>query len=220
MPRNYPPKVLPAVAFALSTLFCGTVAPAQRVTRSAGRGTYGVMAGVNFATLGGSDVENAKTRTGLVAGVYAAWPIANGLSFHPELVYDMEGAKASDPQTEATVKLDYVRLPLMLRYASPAGGSARPFLAIGPSLGYQVGCNVSGSDSGVSVSSSCDALAQQVDLGRKKLDASGRVEAGIDLVAAGRTVTIGGAYSYGFTKLFKDTNARNRAFSVFAAFGL
>lgn len=220
MARNDPPTLFPAVAFALSTLFCATAASAQSAPRAPARGSYGVMAGVNFATLGGSNVEGAKTRTGLVAGVYAAWPISSGLSFQPELVYDMEGAKASDPQTEATIKLDYVRLPLMLRYTSSGERNARPFLALGPSLGYQVGCNVSGSASGVSVRSSCDALMQEVDLGRKKFDASGRLEAGIDFAAAGRTVTIGGAYSYGFTDLFKNANTRNRAFSVFAAFGL
>ena len=209
---------------AVLVLGCTLVSPAALFAQGgqppAGRPKYGVEAGANFANLGGSDVQNSKIRTGLVAGVYAAWPMSNGFSFQPSLLYSMEGAKESDSQTESTLKLGYVRLPLLVRYTWPVQGTTQPFLAVGPSFGYQTSCQISGSGNGVSVSASCDSFTEPGGSQRKKFDVSGRIEAGLDFAMSGRTLTLGGSYSYGFTDVAKYSNARNRVFSVFLGIGL
>lgn len=219
MARPHPPALFPAVALALSTLFCAGAVHAQSAP-SIHRGSYGVMAGANFAKLGGSDVEDAKTRSGFMAGAYAAWQMAPGWSFQPELLYSMQGVKESDGLGEATLKLDYIAVPLLFRFSPPSASSVRPFIAAGPSLGYQLTCNISASFSGISASQSCDDAAQDTDVQRKKFDLSGRIEAGIDFMASGARVRVGGAYSHGFTDIASDANAKNRVFSVFLAVGM
>lgn len=219
MPRPNPPAMVPAVALALSTLFCPTVVSAQSA-RPVSRGQYGVMAGLNFAKLGGSDIQDAKTRTGLVAGAYAAWQLAPGWSFQPELLYSMQGAKGSDDFGETTVKLDYVGVPVMFRFSPSTASSTKPFLAIGPAFGYQIACNVSASSSQFSFNSSCDDPSLGGEFERKKLDLSGRLEAGVDVAAGSRHLRIGGAYSHGFTDVVDQSNAKNRVFSLFLGIGL
>jgi len=219
MARIFPPSFGAAVAFALSSLLYGAPMYAQRAQPPAGRPTFGVLAGANFATLGGDSVENAKTRTGFVAGVYADLPMANGFSFQPSVLYSMEGAKESDSQADVTLKLNYIRVPAMLRYTWPMAGTSHPFVAAGPSFGYQATCDISGSSNGVSASASCDAFTEGGSQ-RKKFDVSGRVEAGVDFAMSGRRLTLGGAYSYGFTDVAKDASAKNRVISVFLGIGI
>ena len=219
MARAHPLAMLRAVAFAFSTLLCAAAVSAQSA-RPTGHGTYGVMAGANFAKLSGGDVQDAKTRTGLMVGGYAAWPIAESWSFQPELLYSMQGAKGSDEFGETTLKLDYLGVPLLFRFSPPTTSTTKPFVAIGPAFGYQVACNVSASSSQFSVNSSCDDAAQGTDFERKKFDFSGRIEAGADVAAGGTHVRIGGGYSHGFTDVVNHSKAKNRVFSVFLGIGL
>lgn len=218
MVRKVLPIIAVAVAVALSTSLYTRTALAQSAPQAAGRAAYGLVAGLNFANLGGADAQDSRTRTAFVAGAYAAWPMANGFSFQPSLLYSMEGAKTSG-DVDLTVKLNYIRLPAMLRYTWPVAGTTRPFVALGPSFGYQLTCDVSGSNNGVSATASCDAFAQG-DSQRKKFDVSGRVEAGLDFAMSGRKFTIGGAYSYGFTDVVKGGSVKNRVFSVLLGIGL
>lgn len=220
MAEKFPSSFGVALVLALSSALYVTPACAQSAQPPARRATYGLQAGVNFATLGGDSVENAKTRTGFVAGVYADWPMSNGFSFHPSVLYSMEGAKESDSQADVTLKQDYIRVPAMLRYTWPMAGTSHPFVAVGPSFGYQVKCEISGSSNGISASASCDAFTEPGGSQRKKFDVSGRVEAGIDFAMSGRKLTLGGAYSYGFTDVVNNESAKNRVISVFLGFGV
>ena len=113
----------------------------------------------------------------------------------------------------------FVRVPVMFRYTWPMAGTSRPFVALGPSFGYQVKCDETASFNGSSVTESCDTAAEG-DSQRKKFDVSGRAEAGLDFAMSGRTLSIGGAYSYGFTDVATHTNVKNRVFSIFLAIGL
>lgn len=218
MARHVLPRLLSAVAVALSISLSTAPAAAQVAPGPTDRPAYGVVAGINFANLGGSDVENSKVRTGFVGGVYGGWPIANGFSFQPSLLYGMEGAKATG-DVDFTLKMNYLRLPAMLRYAFPTTGTTKPFFAIGPSFGYQLSCDVSGSANGVSASASCDEFSEG-ESQRKKFDVSGRIEGGMDFVVSGRKLTLGGAYSYGFTDVAKDGDAKSRVFSIFFGVGM
>jgi len=215
-----PVAVGTAVAVLMFTVLSSTSGYAQGAQSVAHRANYGVLAGINFATLGGSDIQDAKTRTGFTAGAYAALPIGTGVSVQPELLYSMEGAKTNTGSNGA-LKLDYLRVPVLLRFAVPTAGTTRPFVAAGPSFGFQTRCEFSGSTGGVSVSESCDdAGASFGGLERKKLDVSGRIEGGLTFDTSGRRLIVGGSYSHGFTDIFKNSNGKNRVFSIFVGVGL
>lgn len=215
-------KLAPARAAALVfAVLCSTSSQAQSAPAPAYRANYGFLAGLNLATVSRSDIQDAKTRAGFTAGAYAALPIAAGVSFQTELLYSMEGAKTNTGENGA-LKLGYVRVPVLLRFAAPTPSTTRPFLAVGPSFGFQTKCEFSGSSGGVSMSASCDDVGASFggSLERKKLDVSGRLEAGLTFDTNGRRLIAGGSYSYGFTDIFKNSDGKNRVFSLFIGIGL
>ncbi len=180
--------------------------------------SFGIMAGANFAKLGGDDVEDASNRTGLLAGIYVDMPIANGVSVRPELLYSMQGAKTDNIDgkgTDAELKLDYVQLPVLVRFTVPTASQTRPFVAVGPSFGFKTKCDVEASSGSVSGSVACD----DVDINEKSFDIGGKIEGGVDFGMNGRVLTIGGAYTHGFSDVVEDASVKNRVISVFAAFG-
>lgn len=208
------------VAVLIFTFLSSRSGYAQGAQSVAHRASYGVLAGINFATLGGSDIQDAKTRTAFMGGAYAALPVGTGTSVQAELLYSMEGAKTNAGNNGA-LKLDYLRVPVLLRFAVPTPGTTRPFVAVGPSFGFQTRCEFSGSTGGVSVSESCDDAGASIGgLERKKLDVSGRLEAGLTFDTNGRRLIAGGSYSHGFTDIFKNSNGKNRVFSIFVGIGL
>ena len=95
----------------------------------------GVRFGVNFATLSTDDDGfDAKTRTGLVVGLYGVVPVNDIFSFQPEVLFSQQGAKAEDGGEEATLKLDYVQIPALARIR--LGRTSPAFLLVGPSFGF------------------------------------------------------------------------------------
>ena len=116
---------------------------AQQMTAPPSRIRYGVMAGLNFAKLGGDDVYGTGSRTGFVGGAFADKPLGGGLSLHPALLLSLEGAEAdhiNGGDTSGALKLDYLRLPILVRYTFATPGGTHPFIAVGPSVGGRVSC--------------------------------------------------------------------------------
>lgn len=185
------------------------------------RPAIGFVAGVNFSTLAGDDITNATSRAGFTAGAYAAFLIRTGVALQPELLYSMEGAKL-DIGENGGLRADYVRVPVMLRFAIPTASATRPFLAVGPSFGFQTKCEVSGSSGSASITESCDDLANVFGSGfeRQKFDVAARLEAGLTFDTGGKRFSLGGSYSHGLTDLFKDRDVKGRTFSLFVGVGL
>jgi hypothetical protein len=170
------------------------------------RPSVGVLAGVNVATISGSDVANASNRTGFIGGLYATFHIANGFGIEPEALYSMQGAK--DSQDNLTVKLDYVQVPVLLRYDFQTKAPAHPFVMVGPSFGVKVGCKA---NSG-SLTASCATTL----LSPKSFDIGGTAGAGVAFAAGKSTLSIGARYTMGVRKTFNDSDAKNRVWSVLA----
>lgn len=212
--------MLAAVALAL---VAGGVS-AQSMEGSLEMPAYGIRAGATFATLGGSDISNAKTRTSFVGGVYATWPVAGGFSLQPELLYSMQGTKGEGSSdgtaVSGTLQMDYIQIPLLGRYTFPMSGQTHPYVALGPSFGFQMKCDVSGTSGIATASMSCGDFNDQFGgLDRKRFDLSGVLEAGVDFRLQMMQLTVGGSYAHGFIDAFKDANVRNRVWSIFAGIG-
>lgn len=116
----------------------------------------GVKAGANFATFEGSDVEDAKMRTSINAGLFANFAFSEMLSLQPEVLYSGQGAKYTVFGTEITAKLDYINIPILLQF------NASGFYAeIGPQLGILMSSSVEGG--GISIET--DDLYKSTDIG-------------------------------------------------------
>ena len=93
----------------------------------------GVKGGVNFATLTGSDIVDAKSITNFNAGAFIKLPISRIASFQPEVVYSGQGANVNaDAVAVQHLRLDYLDIPLLVKFAHRSG----VYLETGPQLGF------------------------------------------------------------------------------------
>jgi len=122
--------------------------------------TMGIVAGVDFATLNGSGVPDAAgSRTGFQGGLFYAIPVGTGgLAIEPEALYSMQGATFSATNIDGTLSSDYIKIPVLLKWSKNPGGKG-VYVMAGPTVGFSVSCNVSGTTPFGSVDGSCESEA-------------------------------------------------------------
>lgn len=103
----------------------------------------GIKGGINFANLGGSDVEDTDSRTAFNVGVFAGIQLANILYLQPEVLYTMKGATQKfdfqGTTIKTTVKLTYLEIPVLFRLNVPVQGSnVAPNFFAGPALAFKL----------------------------------------------------------------------------------
>lgn len=104
--------------------------------------TFGVKAGVNYATIGG-DASGIKSKISMHAGFFGVVMAAEQFGIQPELMFSRQGAKAAS-NTEVRLNYDYLNIPLMFNYYP----SENFFVQAGPQLGVLLGAKVTdGTDS-------------------------------------------------------------------------
>lgn len=74
----------------------------------------GAKAGLNFATLNGSDAGNAGTIVNVHFGGFVKIPLVDKLSLQPELLYSAQGGSYSNPNL--TEHDNYLNIPVLLKY--------------------------------------------------------------------------------------------------------
>ena len=109
---------------------------------------FGVKAGVNIATWRGDDADllgsiyEKKPRIGFVGGVYSTIVLAKIFALQPELLFTMAGTKYKyDEFSEYdyyTLKLNYIQLPVLLKFYIPMPGNVKPTIFAGPYGSYNV----------------------------------------------------------------------------------
>ena len=63
------------------------------VAAQAATPTYGLKAGVTFASLSGDDVEGLDSKTGFMIGGFADIPVSPTFSIQPEALYVQKGCQ-------------------------------------------------------------------------------------------------------------------------------
>lgn len=112
------------------------------VTATAQETAFGLKAGVNLANISGDDTDDLDSLTGFMGGGFVDIPMSPTFSIQPEIYYAQKGAKFNDTGTDVSIKLDYVDVPLLLKYTM-AGESARPYFLFGPSIGFSINSELS-----------------------------------------------------------------------------
>ncbi|HEX6814694.1 MAG TPA: porin family protein [Gemmatimonadaceae bacterium] len=191
-------------AAALALAAASHTATAQLATP---KPTIGMLGGLNMSTLSGNDISNASNRTGFQAGLFLTLHMSQAWSIEPEALYTQEGASAGGE----TAKMNYIQVPVLLRWDVMAKNPVHPFFIAGPAAAIQVGCNLSASGQ----SATCDQLSQAGDGPQKKsFDMLGVAGAGLGFNVGATQMSVGARYSYGFSDAFKDSDIKNRYFSV------
>lgn len=101
---------------------------------------WGIKAGANYSTV--TSEEDVDYLFGFHAGAVAEFPLSAKFSLQPELLYSLEGAKTEynfedqgfTIHSKDKLKLGYINLPVMAKYAVTPGFS----LEAGPQIGYLV----------------------------------------------------------------------------------
>ena len=176
----------------------------------------GAKAGVNAASLAGDGSDSYNDpRLGFLAGGFTVLPVRGPIAIQLEALFSQKGAKLSvNEDLEATLELDYLDIPVMLRFQAPASGSTRLHIFGGPSVGYRMGARSKISDSTFNFAEgSIDNIEDDIE----RFDFGIVAGAGVDI---GRRIVVDARYSWGLSTVNKDTSEgieiKNRVFSIMA----
>ncbi len=122
---------------------------------------FGVKAGLNIAKGSGDAFEGLDSRTAGVFGVFTKVGISESIAFQPELLYSMQGGKTTQDGVDVTLKLDYINLPLMMKFYVGEGFS----LNAGPQVGFLASAKVKGEQDGNSAQGDVKELYKGMDFG-------------------------------------------------------
>jgi hypothetical protein len=184
---------------------------------------FGIIAGVNLATLTSNLVQNASSRSGFAAGLMAVLPLSPSFAIQPEFMFTMKGTNSKPGGTDAKATIDYVELPVLARFRIPASGRVKPFVYGGPAFAYRTNCTIEGHTIAENIAQrairmDCDSLARQAyppTPGAKysRTDVDGIIGGGLAFDVGGRTVTVSVRYDVGFVKLVTYSDSKNRVLS-------
>jgi hypothetical protein len=177
-----------------------TVLEAQQHSHVTGP-RFGLLVGMNRATLGGSDAEGGEPRTSVIGGVTLAFPIGSILSLQPEFLFSAKGEQETEAGVTGVVKMNYFEMPVLLRLDVPVAGDVRPFLYAGPAPAYRLSCDVEGTDGATTISMSCRQFDDQFGAGDvtfNLVDVGLVLGGGLSFDLTGRKLTMGIRYNLGF----------------------
>jgi len=159
--------------------------------------TFGLKAGLNYATLPTSlkEVTDKKGKVGYNLGAFAR--VGKTLYFQPELNYVTFKSAYNYASNTYKPKFNQLNLPLMVGYKLINTEALNLRISAGPDLSYTL--NKAQGPSGFEY---------------KKFNAGGLINAGVDI----GSLTIDARYSRGLTKINKDLNEKTGIFNLSVGF--
>ncbi|MEX0986161.1 MAG: porin family protein [Bacteroidales bacterium] len=131
--------------FTIGLILLLSVSLAMAQTTEMGKTSFGILGGVNFQTLTGTDHSGVKLEndmlTGYHGGINVQIPIAPEFYFQPGLLYSLKGAKNTSGALTSSTKVSYIELPLNLLYRGQLG-NGYVIIGFGPYVGYGIGGKV------------------------------------------------------------------------------
>lgn len=191
-----------------AALFAFAFAGAQQAV--AQQNMVGVKGGFLSSELSGDIEDDLARRSALGLGAFLQVMVAPNVSIQPEALYLMKGA--SEDAGDGEVEVDYLQVPVLVQYHIPAVGVS-PRIFAGPSLAFELGCDISEDGS----SASCEDSGTNT----KSADFGLVFGGGVDIPAGGVVVTLDGRYDLGVTNIADEEGieVKNRSFQFFAGVG-
>jgi hypothetical protein len=187
---------------------------------------FGVKAGLNVSTFGGSELEN-ESRVGFMGGLSLDADLEK-LPFLIEagIYYTQKGPKGEygpgllppggNRGNAGNFKLEYIELPIMAKYIIETERQLQPNLIFGPYVGFKIGSKVEEGNAGGQIGTLQPYI---VDISDKlnKIDAGLAIGAGSAIILNNLNLNFQAKYSIGLTPVFKDeadNGGKNRAFTL------
>jgi hypothetical protein len=163
--------------------------------------SVGVKGGLNIADVSSRQFGfgGVGTRNAWLGGAFITFMGDANVGVQPELLYTRKGFAALVPDGTAAVELDYVEIPVLVRFrVGPEGRRVRPAVFGGLFLALEAGCSLSGQLAGLEGSSDCEALVA----GRGEMDGGFVVGAGVDIGLRDRLfLLLDARYSHGILNI-------------------
>ena len=188
------------------------VADAQTTIHFGGKG------GVMFSGIS-SDIIDAETRSNLIIGGFVEIRLG-ALSLQPELLYVSRGYELTPAELPKVgdvteVEINYVEMPLLVKYSPVSTPLIRPHLFAGPAIAVEIGATsytyISEADVG--------GFVYNVEL-------NGVIGAGVDIAFGNGKFVFDVRYTHGFTDTF-DTGepevldaGKNTGFAIMVGYSL
>ena len=196
--------------FALFFTICGTTLQAQSKI------TYGVKGGLSLANLYGDDISDVDSKIGFTAGAFLNIGTSGQISIQPELLYTMKGAKDDVLGLEEKLKLNYIEVPILIKWTSPSEGTIRPNLFIGPAPAFLMSAKFEETFGGVLVEIDIKDEVKSFDFGVV-------FGGGLDFAAGSGSFVIDIRYTLGLTSVDDsgfDADLKNKVFSASIGYAL
>jgi Outer membrane protein beta-barrel domain len=191
--------------------------------------TLGARGGINLATVAGDNTENVSSRVGLNLGATVRVALSDLVDLQFGAGLSSRGTKDKDGTEEIEFRVDYLEIPVHLRFNLPSTGSTSAHFVVGPTLGINTACEVEVEDENrgtldedrFSVSFDCDSPESELDI--QTFDLGATAGAGVDFgLGNGMAITLDALYTLGLVNITddQDDNAKNRGFSFLAGLSL
>lgn len=195
-------------ASAALLLMVPAAAPAQDVQ-------IGARIGVNMSAFAGDNRLDSH-RQGFGAGLLVDVGLTGPLRLETGLAWTQKGGSGTAQGFEGAiptrVRLHYVQLPILLRFAPSMSGSVRPSLSAGPAISFEAGCTREQDPTDIFVTAGCE------DEARTRTDWGMLVGAGLAFDVGRGAVVVDGRYDFGMRDLDPQLRTFNRTFGVSTAF--
>lgn len=160
----------------------------------------GAKGGLNFATMS----DGFDTRTGFVVGGFAKFSIPDSpLSIQPEALYSQQGGE----QDGSEIRIDYLQVPVLFKFAMSQGGTAEPNLFAGPYAGLRLTAEQDGGTGFLGGSTNIENRTESVDYGLA-------LGGGIDIEVGNSIFTMDARYNLGLADVFNDVDGKHRVFAI------
>lgn len=162
--------------------------------------------------------ENLKSFGG---GGFIKFGLA-GLGMEVDVLALTKGAKVTGPvEGDVNFKIDYVEVPVQLVFGLGSGRFS-PYVMVGPSFAFEVGCEVDDETTAGDNEIECDD-ADFFD--RKSLDIGATGAAGLQIPMGPGSLLVEGRYTHGLTNIYDsesptDTKVRNRSWGIFGGYSI
>ncbi len=185
----------------LCTLFVASVLLLAPTTMSAQLLKFGVKAGLNLPNPTTDDLKaGLKGETGWFAGPMAEMTIPLvGLGLDGSLLYSQANNKLEYDGTSETVKLQYIDIPINLKYTIGLGSYASAFVAAGPQFSF----NISGNSIDEAIEKIAGTTVDGIEGDNKTFEASINLGVGVKLLSK---LQIYGGYNFALGDSFTIDN--------------
>jgi Outer membrane protein beta-barrel domain len=192
-----------------SAVIAAVVIVGFATTAAAQSMTAGVKVGYNNSKVEFSEDEaddelEARTRPGLVVGLFTSFTVNPRFAFQPEFLYSQKGSTLRDDLgDEADLKLDYFEIPLLADIRLTEGTN-RLSLMVGPTIGFRTKAEIEFDGETDDLTDEGDNEVEKTDFG---------ITAGLAFTM--NQFVIDGRYTWGLKDISKEADeAKNRTFSV------